>query len=149
MAIRRSTSLIWAGFLVSLFALFSYPFFFVRWPVTRDLPWANLLLFAASVTLVATGLRRALAEPKRRTRLLAFMGAVLSASAFAMFVIVVFVAGRQLPPSAGAPRVGQKAPEFALSDTTGKTVSLSELLATPIHGQAPRGVLLVFYRGYW
>jgi hypothetical protein len=34
-------------------------------------------------------------------------------------------------------------------DTTGKSVALSELLTSPINGQAPKGVLLVFYRGYW
>jgi hypothetical protein len=59
--------------------------------------------------------------------------------------------------------VGQKAPDFTLSDTNGKPVSLSELLSTPINGKtmnapvgnaqqaptSPKGVLLVFYRGYW
>jgi len=28
-------------------------------------------------------------------------------------------------------------------------VSLNQLLTSPINGAAPRGVLLVFYRGYW
>jgi hypothetical protein len=38
-----------------------------------------------------------------------------------------------------------------LTDTSGKQVSLAELLRSPIkEGQAaPKGVLLVFYRGYW
>jgi hypothetical protein len=66
-----------------------------------------------------------------------------------MFVFGFFVFARWLPPSKGAPQVGQKAPEFLLMDTTGKSVSLGELLSTPINGNAPKGVLLVFYRGYW
>jgi peroxiredoxin len=54
-----------------------------------------------------------------------------------------------MPAARGAPRVGQKAPEFALSDTNGKTVTLAELLSTPIKGKPAKGVLLIFYRGYW
>lgn len=149
MASRSSLALTWTGFLVSVVALMSYPFVFVRWPITRDFPWVNLLLFVVSIVLVATGLRRAFGEPSRGKRIGAAVGAVLSATAFGLFVIVVFVAGRQLPASYGAPQVGQKAPEFVLSDTTGKQVALSELLIAPLNGQAPKGVLLVFYRGYW
>jgi hypothetical protein len=149
MAGRSSTAVTWSGFLVSVLALFSYPFFFVRWPITRDFPWINLLLFVVAIGLVAIGLRRALGEPSRRTRILAFFGAVLSAMAFGLFVLVVFIAGKQLPASHGAPQVGQQAPEFVLTDTTGKRVALSELLSAPINGQSPKGVLLVFYRGYW
>ena len=66
-----------------------------------------------------------------------------------MFTVAVLVGGRQLPASRRAPQIGQKAPEFRLNDTSGKAVSLSELLSTPINGQPPKGVLLVFYRGYW
>ena len=65
-------------------------------------------------------------------------------SYFAFFVFVVTVASRQVPPSHGAPHVGQKAPDFTLLDSNGKSVTLSELLAS-----SPRGALLVFYRGYW
>jgi peroxiredoxin len=54
-----------------------------------------------------------------------------------------------LPASKGAPQVGQKMPEFSLPDADGKQVSLNELLSTPVDGQSPKGVLLIFYRGYW
>ena len=74
---------------------------------------------------------------------------LLSLAVFAMFVFTIFIAGRWLPASKGAPQVGQRAPEFSLPDTSGKQVSLNELLTTPINGNAPKGVLLVFYRGYW
>jgi peroxiredoxin len=48
-----------------------------------------------------------------------------------------------MPASADAPRPGQHAPEFTLTDTGGKPVVLSELLKTH------KGALLIFYRGYW
>jgi peroxiredoxin len=68
---------------------------------------------------------------------------------FAAFVFVIFVVGRSLPASKGAPQVGQRVPEFSLPDTSGRQVSLNELLTTRINGKAPKGVLLIFYRGYW
>ncbi len=61
-------------------------------------------------------------------------------------------AGAQLPPSKGAPKAGEKMPDFTLPDTNNKPVNLSELLA-PASGEknAKNGpwVLLIFYRGYW
>ncbi len=59
----------------------------------------------------------------------------------------------QLPPSKGAPKVGEKAPEFTLPDSSGKPVKLSELLSAPLGDAAeqkkPAWLLLLFYRGYW
>jgi peroxiredoxin len=66
-----------------------------------------------------------------------------------LFVFIIFIGGRWLPASNGAPQVGQLAPGFSLPDTNGNQVSLDDLLTTPINGSAPKGVLLVFYRGYW
>jgi len=62
----------------------------------------------------------------------------------------LFMHGRDMPGSPGAPKVGQKAPDFTLTDTSGNQVSLGQLLAaTPGSSVAPKAVLLVFYRGYW
>jgi hypothetical protein len=49
---------IWLGFVIAVGGLFSYEFF-VRFPITRDFPWANLLLFAIGAALLVVGLFRA------------------------------------------------------------------------------------------
>ena len=40
------------GFVVAVGGLFSYEFF-AQFPITRDFPWANLLLFAAAGIFLA------------------------------------------------------------------------------------------------
>ena len=145
----------WAGFLLSLAALGSYPLFFAQFPVTRDFPWANLLMFAAAAVLLAAGLRRAFSPQARyRGKITGPILTVASTAAMGFFVFLVFFASRRLPDSHGAPRVGQKAPDFTLPDINGKPVSLTELLAqaqasASDKSEQPRSVLLIFYRGYW
>ena len=46
---------IWAGFIIVVAGLFSYEFF-ARFPMTRDFPWANLLLFGIGIALLIAGL---------------------------------------------------------------------------------------------
>src|SRR5436309_13250524 len=53
-----------AGFLVCLLGFFSYFFVFVRFPVTRDVPWANWLLFAVGLALAGAGIARAFRRPE-------------------------------------------------------------------------------------
>ncbi|HXD30313.1 MAG TPA: hypothetical protein VN643_04310 [Pyrinomonadaceae bacterium] len=150
MNIRKLNWPIWAAFIVSVLSFLLYPFFFVRFPVTRDFPWANLPLFLIALVLLGIGLRRAF-SPERRlgSKIIASIVSLTTIGVIAMFVLVVFVAARDLPASQGAPQIGQKAPEFTLADATGKQVALSELLTTPIKGKQPKGVMLMFYRGYW
>lgn len=141
---------VWLGLLVSVLAFISYMTFFVKFPLTRDFPWANLLLFAIAAALVIAGVRRAFAAGATRSRKIAgAIAATLSVAVFAMFVFTIFVFGRMIPASKGAPQIGQKAPQFQLADSNGKTVALAELLNAPLNGRAPKGVLLIFYRGYW
>ncbi|MEO7969907.1 MAG: hypothetical protein ABI698_01310 [bacterium] len=149
---RRSNWSAWAGFLLSVIALVSYPFVFSHWPITRDFPWANLLLFAIAAILLVIGFRRAFApghsHPKR-SKIAASLLATFSALVLALFVFSTFIMARWLPAAHGAPQVGQKAPDFTLADTNNKSVTLAALLSSPINGQAPKGALLIFYRGYW
>jgi len=67
----------------------------------------------------------------------------------AFFAYGMFYAARQLPASAGAPRVGQKAPGFTLQDTDGHPVTLARLLAPDAGAARVDGVVLIFYRGFW
>jgi hypothetical protein len=142
---------LWAGFLFVLAALFSYSFF-VRFSVTRDFPWVNLLLFGAGGVLLALGLKRAFRTPKLyRGRIFGPILTALGLVGFCLFAYGVFYEARQLPPSASAPRVGQKAPDFTLPDQDKNAVRLADLLSSPDIGPGakPANVLLIFYRGYW
>jgi len=135
---------IWAGFAVALVAVFSYIPFFVRFPITRDFPWANLLLFLIGGGLLAAGLHRAFRQPERyRGKVTGVVFSVLAVLLCGLFCWGNFVFSRRVPSSSGAPHVGQQAPDFTLADASGKPVALSELRKTN------RAVLLIFYRGYW
>jgi len=168
MNIRKFNWPLWTGFLLSLIAFLSYPLVFIWFPVTRDFPWANLLLFGLAAALLLFGIRRAFATDRthpRRSKIGGAILATLSVAIFGFFILVAFIIARQLPASHGAPQVGQKAPAFTLSDINDKPVSLSQLLSAPLNGETgsagalarnaqeatipPKGVLLIFYRGYW
>lgn len=152
MNIKRLNWPLWLGFLLTLGAFLSYFFVFVEFPFTRDFPWANLVLFLIAGVLLFMGLRRGFAADRPhpiRSKIVSSIFTLLSVAVFAMFIFIIFIGGRWLPASKGAPQVGQRVPEFTLPDTSGKQVSLKELLTAPINGNAPKGVLLIFYRGYW
>jgi hypothetical protein len=120
--------------------------------VTRDVPWANFLLFAVGGLLLAIGLQRAFGRPQEyRGKIVGPILGALSLAVLGFFCYIVFHMTKQLPPPSTALSVGQKAPEFVLPDTNNNPVALSSLLSAPMPGlQAPpKGVLLVFYRGYW
>jgi hypothetical protein len=152
MILRRLNWPLWAGFLLTVVAVITFFSVLVWIPATRNFPSVTLLLFVISAVLLFVGLRRAF-SPSLARPLRAKIGAVVmtsfSALFIAAFIFAFFVAARWLPASPGAPQVGQKAPEFMLADTSGSSVSLAQLLSTPINGNAPKGVLLIFYRGYW
>lgn len=157
---RKLNWAIWVGFLISIAAFLSYPTIFVNWETTRDFPWANFVLFAIGDLFIVIGLRRAFAPGRRLPgKIISAAVAMLGALVLAMFIFVAFIAARWLPASANAPQVGQKAPDFTLVDTNNRPVSLAELLTQPIQPEStatsagparpPKGVLLIFYRGYW
>lgn len=147
---KRINWQIWAGFVLSLVAGLSYPFLLSDWEITRDYAWANLILFAIAMVLLILGLRRAFKPDKGIvSKIFSSLAAALGLLLLAGFLFVAFVAFRWLPASGGAPQVGQKAPDFTLTDSNNKPVTLAQLLTEPINNKPPKGVLLIFYRGYW
>lgn len=143
---------LWAGFALCPIAILSYFLFFFKFPVTRDIPWVNFLIFAVAALLLFAGLRRAFAQPELyRGKIAGPILSLLGVAMLGLFCFFIFYLSRQLPKSAAAPRVGSRAPDFVLPDTANKPVSLASLLSDPLPNThvAPKGVLLVFYRGYW
>ncbi len=134
---------IWAGFLVAVGGLVSYEFF-AQFPITRDFPWANLLLFGIGTALLIAGLFRAFGRPQvYRGKIFGSIFAAMAVLFVAFFSYVTFYVLHQVPASAGAPRVGQKAPDFLLLDQNEKPVGLGDLLSNS------KGVVVIFYRGFW
>lgn len=139
---RKWNWLLWTGFVVAVGGLFSYEYF-AQFPATRDFPWANLLLFGMGAALLLAGLFRAFGRPQvYRGKVFGSIFMAIALLLVGFFSYEIFYVLKQVPLSAEAPRVGQKAPEFSLSDQDGKQVALGDLLS-------PNGVVLIFYRGYW
>jgi hypothetical protein len=133
---------LWVGFVIAIGGLFSYEFF-AQFPITRDFPWANLLLFGIGATLLLIGLCRAFGRPQLyRGKIFGSIFALVSVLLFAFFAYEIFYVLKQVPLSAQAPRVGQKAPDFSLPDQNGKQLALADLFS-------PNGTVLIFYRGHW
>jgi hypothetical protein len=166
---RRFPRSLWIGLLLVLAAPVLYGTVFVRFAITRDVPWTMLLMFAAGLGLLVHATRHA------RSDRVAYRGSVAAPAVLAIavalagfFSYAVIIGTRDIPASAGAPRIGDRAPDFTLPDQDGRPVSLAELLAPapaatpgappPLSGATPGGeagaghpggVVLVFYRGYW
>lgn len=133
-----------------LLAVLSNGLYFVAIPGQRALPWISLVLSLLALVLVLVGLKQVFGQPQiYRGKAFASILSVVSLLLFA-FGAIAFYGGRHIPTVAGAPGVGDKVPEFSLSDSQGKQISLSQLLSEPVAGSSrPKGALLIFYRGYW
>src|SRR6516164_6712499 len=93
---------IWVGFVLVLAGLFSYAFF-AQFPITRDFPWANLLLFGIGALLLIVGLFRAFGRPQLyRGKIFGSIFAVIALFLSALFSYEIFYVLRQVPPSTGA-----------------------------------------------
>jgi hypothetical protein len=133
---------LWVGFIVAVGGLFSYQYF-IQFAVTRDFPWLNLLLFGIGAALLLFGLFRAFGRPQLyRGKVFGSIFTVIALLLLAFFAYTIFYMLKQVPLSAQAPRVGEKAPEFSLPDQNGKQVALANLIA-------PNDAVLIFYRGHW
>lgn len=149
----ETNRLLWAGAGFLVLFLLSSVLPFTEVPGKEALIWLNLLLGVLTVALFVLGSRRATGQPQRyRGKVAGWIFTVLS-SFLLLVTIFGFYAARNVPSANAAPKVGQKAPDFALKDTGGQTLSLAQLLAGQTDptgaGAKPKAVLLVFYRGYW
>jgi hypothetical protein len=151
---RRRNGALLGGTLFIVLAILSYiPYFvFLNFPGETILTWVSMLLPALGVVFFIVGLKRAFGQREMyRGKIL---GSILGGLSLLLFGLSIFsfAHARDLPGSAGAPRIGQKAPDFTLTDSSGNSVTLSQMLIAPIDaasGKAPKAVLLVFYRGNW
>jgi cytochrome bd-type quinol oxidase subunit 2 len=141
----------WVALAFSILSLACNVALFVGTPQQAALPWLSIFFAVAALFFLIVGLTRAF---DRQT---IYRGKTLSIVVSVFVLIIVSFIGflsirtRELPSAASAPQVGQRVPDFTLTDTSGKPVSLGQLLeASPlIHAAPPKAVLLIFYRGYW
>ncbi|HEV2686934.1 MAG TPA: hypothetical protein VGV35_00225 [Bryobacteraceae bacterium] len=141
---RRWNISLWAGFAVVILSVVSYIPLFTLFPVTRDVPWANYLLFLVGALLLIVGLKRAFGQPQLyRGKISGPILSVLSLLIIGFFCFGILYASKQIPTSPDAVRVGQQAPPFTLASADGKQIALADSL------KDNRGALLIFYRGYW
>src|SRR5205809_7497514 len=105
---RKSNWPIWVGFVVVVAGLFSYEFF-ARFPITRDFPWANFLLFGIGAALLIVGLFRAFGRPQvYRGKIFGSIFAVIAVLLVAFFSYEILYSLRQVPASVGARASGNR-----------------------------------------
>jgi hypothetical protein len=145
---RHPNSALWLGLLITVLAVLSNLLYFSQVPAAA-VPWLNLALPAIGLIFLLIGLVRAFGHSQiYRGKIWGSIAAGLAAlflAASAWFFIQV----RNVPRSAGAPRVGQRVPDFTLPDSNGQPVALAQLFAASSGMPQPKAVLLIFYRGYW
>src|SRR5258708_39936700 len=108
---RNWNAWVWAGFGLTLFSAFSYILYFVRFPITRDVPWVSLLLFIVAIWLLAVGLKRAYGKPEQyRGKVSGVILGVLSLSLIGLFCYGFLFLTKGLPRFAGSPGRGPHAP---------------------------------------
>ena len=148
---RRNAVVLW-GLLFALCSLGANAAAFAAPPMQSALPWLSLGLAILALIAMTRGLWLTFTQSQ------VYRGKVLNivlglvTLALSGLMIFAFVFARKLPSGTEAPQVGQRAPDFTLTDANGQSVSLDSLFA-PASGDpqstAPKAVLLIFYRGYW
>ena len=153
---RRRNGAPWLALLFILVAIGLNAATFMTARGTLAILWLGLAAGLVALVYSVIGIKRAFGRPQ-------IFGGKVSSLMFGVLALLVcglmafsWFGARTLPASAGAPHVGQKAPEFTLADTQGNKISLSQLLghgnsttAVTTAGATPKAVLLIFYRGYW
>jgi hypothetical protein len=122
---------------------------FIGFPAAA-IPWISLLLSLIGFAFVLLGLWRAFGQSTvYKGKLSGSIAAVFSVL-FLAGTIVFFWGARHIPvESTAAPHVGERVPDFTLPDSTGHSVSLTQLFSGSVGKEPPKALLLVFYRGYW
>ena len=108
----------------------------LRVPTVRNHPEGYVIAFAVATALGVLAVIRARRRRWPAWIALGLAGALLLAGAWFNFVVA------RVPDAPPAFRVGERPPDFTLSDAAGRPVSLADY-----RGRKP--VVLVFYRGYW
>lgn len=148
---RWNTAAFWA-LLLAVAAWLTNLLFFVVPSLSRVLPALSVLVAVAALIVMATAVRRAIAQSLiYRGKVLSIILAVVTLALSGLAIASLF-GFRKLPSSAEAPQIGQQVPDFALTDAEGRSVSLASLFAASPDDRppaAPKAVLLIFYRGYW
>ena len=108
----------------------------LRVAIVRNHPEGYVVAFALATALAALAVVRA-----RARRWPAWLALGLSSLLLVAGAWFNFVAAR-VPDTPTVLRVGERPPDFTLSDATGRPVTLGDY-----RGKKP--VVIVFYRGYW
>ena len=145
---KRTHWAIWLGLLLTALGIAGNVLSVSRLS-TVAFTWLIVAAAVLGAILLVAGVVPAFRHPQQYSGKL--WGTVLAALSLLLCAVsvVFFVFTRHLPRSAGAPQMGQRVPEFTLPNSSGQPVSLSQLLAGAPGAPPPKGVLLVFYRGYW
>jgi hypothetical protein len=128
----------YAGLFLVLTSVLGYFLVVFRWaawlPSVRNDAVPNWMLVVVGVGLSIVAVRRGVAGG-RAPRVVLGVNLALAALFAALLYVVPVV------PAASGPTVGAAAPDFEVTDHTGKVVQLADFRGSPL--------LLVFYRGHW
>jgi hypothetical protein len=146
---RKRTLVPWMGLVLTILGALSNGLPFTGFPAAT-VPWISLLLSLIGFVVVLFGLKRAFGQSTAYKGKLSGSVAAAFSLLFLAGAIVFFWSARHIPAeSAAAPQVGQRVPDFTLPDSTGQSVSLTQLFSGSEGKEPPKALLLVFYRGYW
>jgi hypothetical protein len=146
---RKRTPAPWIGLLLTVLGALSNGLPFAGFPAA-PVPWISLLLSLIGFVIVLFGLWRVFGQSTAYKGKLSGAAAAGLSLLFLAGAIVFFWSARHIPAeSAAAPQIGQRVPDFTLPDSTGHSVSLTQLFSGSAGVEPPKALLLVFYRGYW
>ena len=146
---RKRTLAPWMGLLLTVLGVLSNGLPFIGFPAA-PVPWISLLLSLIGFVVVLLGLWCVFGQSTvYRGKLSGSIAAAFSLLFLAGAIFYFWVARHIPAESAGAPQVGQRVPDFTLPDSSGHSVSLTGLFSGSAGNEAPKALLLIFYRGYW